>query len=95
MNGEINLRLTNRSILLILAALGLIWVVAHATHIVVVLFLAVLLAAAVSRAATALARYRIKRGAAILLTYILILAVLVHQVQENLKKNYLVVSSSI
>src|SRR5262245_24310813 len=76
MNGEVNIRLTNRGILLILAALGLIWVVAHATHIVVVLFLAILLVAAVSRAANVLARYRIMRGIAILLTYLLVLAVL-------------------
>ena len=77
MNGEIHLRLTNRAILLVLGALGLVWVLGHATHIVVVLFLAILLAAAVSSVANRLARFRIGRAAAILLTYLLVLALLV------------------
>jgi predicted PurR-regulated permease PerM len=76
-NGEINLRLTNRGILLVLGMLGLVWVLGHATHIVVVLFLAILLAAAVSSVANGLARYHIKRAVAILLTYLLVLALLV------------------
>jgi predicted PurR-regulated permease PerM len=77
MNGEIHLRLTNRAILLVLGVLGLVWVLGHATHIVVVLFLAILLAAAVSSVANGLARFRIRRAAAILLTYLLVLAMLV------------------
>ena len=76
MHGELNLRLTDRALLLVLAALGLAWLLRHATHIVVVLFLAVLLAAAVSGAANRLARLRIGRAPAILLAYLLVLAVL-------------------
>jgi len=76
MNGEINLRLTNRGVLLVLAALGLVWLLGHATHIAVVFFLAVLLAAAVSSVANVLARFHIKRAVAILLTYLLILGAL-------------------
>lgn len=76
MNGEINLRLTNRAILLVLGTLGLVWVLMRATHIVVVLFIAVLLAAAVSSAANQLERYRFKRGVTILLIYLGIIAVL-------------------
>lgn len=76
MQGEVNLRLTNRAIFLVLGALGLIWLLFHATHIVVVLFLAVLLATAVSAAANQMARYHVKRPVAILLVYILVLVVL-------------------
>ena len=77
MDGELNLRLTNRGLLLLLAALGFVWLLGHATHIFVVLFLAVLLAAAVSTTANRLARYRVKRAVAILLTYLVIIAALV------------------
>lgn len=76
MQGEITLRLTNRAILLVLALLGLVWVVTHETHIVVVLFIAILLAAACSTAANRLKRYRIKRSVSIALIYLLIIAVL-------------------
>ena len=75
MNGSLTLRLTHRALLLVLAALGLVWLLRHATHIFVVLFLAVLLAAAVSSAANRLARFRIGRAPAILLAYLLALAV--------------------
>jgi predicted PurR-regulated permease PerM len=76
MNGEINLRLTNRAIFLVLGALALLWLLFHATHIVVVLFIAVLLATAVSSAANYLERFRVPRGLAILLTYLLVLGIL-------------------
>lgn len=76
MNEAVTLRLSNRALLLVLAALGLVWLLRNATHIFVVLFLAVLLAAAVSTVANRLARFRIGRGVAILLTYLLILGVL-------------------
>jgi predicted PurR-regulated permease PerM len=76
MNGEINLRLTNRALLLVLGALALVWILFHATHIVVVLFIAVLLAAAVSSAANRLERYRIKRNLTILILYLVVLGVL-------------------
>ena len=76
MQGEVNLRLTNRAIFLVLGALALIWILFNATHIVVVLFIAVLLATAVSLAANRLARYRVPRALAILLTYLLVLGVL-------------------
>lgn len=77
MQGEVDLRLTNRALFLLLGVLGAIWLLFHATHIAVVLFLAILLATAVSAAANQMARYRIKRPAAILLVYILVLAALV------------------
>ncbi len=76
MQGEVNVRLTNRAILLVLGALGLIWLLFHATHIVVVLFIAILLATAVSSAANYLERFRVSRGLAILLTYLLVVGVL-------------------
>jgi predicted PurR-regulated permease PerM len=76
MNGEINLRLTNRALVVVLGALALVWILFHATHIVVVLFIAVLLASAVSSAANRLERYRINRGLTILLLYLVVLGVL-------------------
>ena len=76
MNGEINLRLTNRAIFLVLGLLAFVWLLLHATHIFVVLFIAVLLAAAVSTVARRVERYHIKRGVAILLTYLAIIAIL-------------------
>ena len=76
MDGEINLRLTNRALLLVLAALGGVWLLGHATRILVVLFLAVLVAAAASTVANRLTRYRVPRAAAILLTYLALLALL-------------------
>ncbi len=76
MGGELQLRLTNRAILLVLAALGGVWLLFHATHILVVLFLAVLVAAAASTVANRLARYHVPRAVAILLTYLAILAAL-------------------
>src|SRR5690349_13721641 len=74
--GEIVIRLTNRAIFVVLGALGFIWLIAHATHIFIVLFIAVLLASSVSLAATRLERLRIRRSLAILLVYIAVLAVL-------------------
>jgi len=76
MQGEINLRLTNRAIFVVLGALALLWVLFNATHIVVVLFIAILLATAVSSAANHLERYRVSRSLAILLTYLLVLGIL-------------------
>jgi len=76
MNGEVNLRLTYRAIVLVLAILGTIWLLTHATHILVVLFLAILVAAAASTVANLLARYRVPRAVAILLTYLIIVACL-------------------
>lgn len=76
MQGEVNVRLTNRAILLVLGALALIWILFNATHIVVVLFIAILLATAVSSAANRLERYRVPRSLAILLTYLLVIAIL-------------------
>ncbi|HEX5503737.1 MAG TPA: AI-2E family transporter [Thermomicrobiales bacterium] len=75
-NGEITLRLSNRALLVVLAVLGLVWLLGHATHLAVVFFLAVLLAAAVSAVANGLARFHIKRAVAILLAYVLVLGVL-------------------
>jgi predicted PurR-regulated permease PerM len=76
MKGEVNIRLTNRSLFIVLGMLALLWLLGHATHIVVVLFIAILLASSVSVAATQLERLRVKRGIAILLVYIAVLAVL-------------------
>ena len=76
MQGEVNVRLTNRAIFLVLGALVLIWLLFNATNIVVVLFISILLATAVSSAANRLARYRVSRGLAILLTYLLVLGLL-------------------
>ena len=76
MQGEINIRLTNRAIFLVLGAGVLIWLLFNATHIVVVLFIAVLLATAISAAANRLERYRVPRSLAILLTYLLVLGIL-------------------
>jgi predicted PurR-regulated permease PerM len=77
MHGDFVLRLTNRAILVVLGVLGLVWVLAHATHIVVVLFMAVLLAAACSTAANRLERYRVKRSVTILTLYLLIVTLLI------------------
>lgn len=76
MKGEVNIRLTNRAIFVVLGALLFFWLLRQATHIFVVLFLAVLLASSVSLAATRMERLHIKRGIAILLVYIAVLAVL-------------------
>ncbi len=71
-----NIRLTNRAIFIVLGAFLFFWLLRQATHIFVVLFLALLLASSVSLAATRMERLRIKRGIAILLVYIAVLAVL-------------------
>ncbi|HET8629487.1 MAG TPA: AI-2E family transporter [Thermomicrobiales bacterium] len=76
MNGGLTLRLTNRALLLALVGLGLVWLIIHATHIFVVFFIAILLAASVSNAARQLGRFRIPRPLAILLLYLAILLVL-------------------
>jgi predicted PurR-regulated permease PerM len=76
MKGEVNIRLTNRALFVVLGALAFLWLLAHATHIFVVLFIAILLASSVSIAATQLERLHIKRGIAILLVYIAVLAAL-------------------
>ncbi len=76
MQGEIDVRLTNRALFLVLGAGVLIWLLFNATHIVVVLFIAVLLATAISAAANRLERYRVPRSLAILLTYLLVLGIL-------------------
>lgn len=76
MRGEVNIRLTNRALFVVLGAFALLWLLAHATHIIVVLFIAILLASSVSIAATRLEGLGVKRGIAILLVYIAVLAVL-------------------
>ena len=77
MRDEITIKLTNRAIFLVLAALGFLWVLLSATRIVVVLFIAILLAAAVSSVANWGEAHGIKRGLTILGIYLLILATLV------------------
>lgn len=77
MKGEVNIRLTNRALFVVLGALAFFWLLRQATHIFVVLFIAVLLASSVSPAATWMERLRVKRGVAILLIYIAVLAALV------------------
>ncbi len=77
MKGEVNIRLTNRALFVVLGAFALLWLLGHATHIFVVLFIAILLASSVSIAATQLERLHVKRGLAILLVYIAILLVIV------------------
>ncbi|MDQ6907309.1 MAG: AI-2E family transporter, partial [Chloroflexota bacterium] len=77
MKGEVNIRLTNRAIFVVLGVFLLFWLLRQATHIFVVLFIALLLASSVSLAANRLERLHIKRGIAILLVYIVVLAVLV------------------
>ncbi|MDQ2786906.1 MAG: AI-2E family transporter [Chloroflexota bacterium] len=76
MKGEVNIRLTNRAIFVVLGAFLFFWLLRQATHIFVVLFIAVLLASSVSLAATRMERLHIKRGIAILLVYLAILAIL-------------------
>ena len=76
MKGEVNIRLTNRAIFVVLGAFLFFWLLRQATHIFVVLFIALLLASSVSLAATRLERLHIRRGIAILLVYIAVLAVL-------------------
>ncbi len=76
MKGEVNIRLTNRAIFVVLGVLLFFWLLRQATHIFVVLFIAVLLASSVSLAANRLERLHIKRGIAILLVYIMVLVAL-------------------
>jgi len=76
MKGEVNIRLTNRAIFVVLGVLLFFWLLRQATHIFVVLFIALLLASSVSLAANRLERLHVKRGIAILLVYIAVLAVL-------------------
>jgi len=74
--GEISVRISNRTIVTVLGILGLVWLLRHATHIFVVLFIAVLLATSVSSAANRLARYRVKRSVAILIVYIAVVLII-------------------
>jgi predicted PurR-regulated permease PerM len=76
MKGEVNIRLTNRAIFVVLGVFLLFWLLRAETHIFVVLFIAVLLASSVSLAATRLEQLHMKRGIAILLVYVVVLAVL-------------------
>ena len=76
MRDEITIKLTNRAIFVVLAALGFVWVLLSTTRIVVVLFIAILLAAAVSSVANWAEAHGIKRGLTILGVYLLILATL-------------------
>ncbi len=76
MKGEVNIRLTNRAIFVVLGVFLFFWLLRQATHIFVVLFIAVLLASSVSLAATRMERLHIKRGIAILLVYVAVLAIL-------------------
>lgn len=76
MRDAITIRLTSRAIFLVLAALAFVWVVREATHIVVVLFVAVVLAAAVSSVANWGEAHRIGRGLAIGGVYLAIVALL-------------------
>ncbi len=77
MQNAMTIRLTNRALVLVLGLLGFVWVLRTATHIVIVLFIAVLLAAAISSVANHLEARGIKRGITILAIYVLILAILV------------------
>ncbi len=77
MKGEVNIRLTNRAIFVVLGAFLFFWLLRQATHIFVVLFIAVLLASSVSLAAARMERLHIKRGIAILLVYLAVIAILV------------------
>lgn len=76
MRDAITIRLTNRAVILVLAALAFVWVLRAATHIVVVLFVAILLAAAVSSVANWAESRRIRRGLAILGVYLALLLAL-------------------
>ena len=76
MQNAMTIRLTNRALVLVLGLLGFVWVLRNATHIAIVLFIAVLLAAAISSAANRLEARGVKRGVTILAIYALILAIL-------------------
>lgn len=76
MREAITIRLTNRAVAIALAALVAFWVLRGATRIAIVLFVAVLLAAATSSVANRLEARGIGRGVTILATYALIAAIL-------------------
>jgi predicted PurR-regulated permease PerM len=76
MREAMTIRLTNRALFVVLGILGLVWVVRAATHVVIVLFIAILLAAAVSSVANRLEERGVSRGLTILGLYVLILGLL-------------------
>jgi len=76
MKGEVNVRITNRGLFIVVGLFALFWLLRHATHILIVLFVAVLLASSVSVAAARMEHLRVKRGIAILIVYIAVFAVL-------------------
>ncbi len=76
MKGEVNVRITNRGLFIVVGLFALFWLLRHATHILIVLFVAVLLASSVSVAAARMEHLRVKRGIAILIVYIVVFAVL-------------------
>lgn len=69
------IRVTRQSIVVLLLAIVLIWLLLHLTGILVVLFMAVLLAIAVAPLAARLAAAGVPRGLAILLIYLAVLGV--------------------
>lgn len=77
MPRNITIRITGRSIALLLAALGAVWLASTFDKILLILFLATLLAIAISPLVNRLERRWVPRALAIVLIYLLLLAVLV------------------
>ncbi len=75
MRDAMTIRLTNRAIVAVLGLLVFVWVLRAATRVAIVLFVAVLLAAAVSSVANKLEARGVKRGITILGLYVIILAI--------------------
>ncbi|MFN8537671.1 MAG: AI-2E family transporter [Thermomicrobiales bacterium] len=76
MRDAMTIRLTNRAIFVVLGLFALFWALQEARRVAIVLFAAVLLAAAVSSVANLLEARGVRRGITILVLYVLILATL-------------------
>jgi predicted PurR-regulated permease PerM len=73
--SNITIHITTKSIALLLAALALVWLIANFSSILLMLFLAILLAVAITPAVDMLERQRLPRTVAIVLIYIALLGV--------------------
>ena len=76
----INIRITGRAVAILLAALGLVWLVVGFSEILFILFLAILLAVGIDPLVDRMERWKLPRSVAIFVIYLGILGVLVSAV---------------
>src|SRR5690349_10043497 len=76
MPQSISIYITAKSIVLLLAAAALVWIIANFSGILVILFVAILLAVAITPLVTRLEELRIPRVIAIVISYVGLFAIL-------------------